>query len=59
MITAARESTVVPAAGEWTHATVLGHVSMVDAEVWTPRLEVMVSTITPEPPTFTWWAGPL
>lgn len=44
-------------AGEWSPTTVLGHVSQVDAQVWQPRVQQMVSAQAagdPEPE-FSWW----
>jgi hypothetical protein len=38
---------------EWAPATVVGHLSLVDEQVWLPRLELMVASDTA--PSFTWW----
>ena len=40
----------------WSPATVVGHLSQVDLEVWMPRLALMVEARTGSaPPSFTWW----
>lgn len=40
----------------WSPATVVGHLSQVDLEVWVPRLALMVKARTGSPPpSFTWW----
>lgn len=43
--------------GEWTPATVLGHVSEVDAQVWQARVKLMVDahSANQEEPSFAWW----
>ncbi|MEN9741120.1 MAG: hypothetical protein RIR66_76 [Actinomycetota bacterium] len=43
--------------GEWTPATVLGHVSQVDEQVWLARVKLMVDTQKAggEEPKFAWW----
>lgn len=43
--------------GQWTPATVLGHISQVDEQVWLARVQLMVDTQKaglPEPK-FAWW----
>lgn len=55
MIESARIAPVVP--GEWTPATVLGHVSEVDTQVWAARVDLMLNAAasgSPEPE-FAWW----
>jgi hypothetical protein len=53
VITAAREAGPPASAQDWPPATVVGHLSQVDQQVWLPRLEQMVSSqVVPE---FTWW----
>ena len=43
--------------GEWSPATIIGHLSQVDEQVWTNRLEVMLNAQAKgEPaPGFVWW----
>jgi hypothetical protein len=38
---------------EWPPSTVVGHLSLVDEQVWLPRLDLMVTST--EVPSFTWW----
>lgn len=55
MIESAKKAEIKP--GEWAPATVLGHVSEVDAQVWQPRVQLMVDAQLaglPEPK-FDWW----
>ncbi len=42
---------------EWTQATVLGHISQVDEQVWLARVQLMVSAQKSggEEPKFVWW----
>jgi hypothetical protein len=42
---------------EWTPATVLGHISQVDEQVWLARVQLMVDTQKSggEEPKFVWW----
>jgi hypothetical protein len=40
----------------WPAATVVGHLSQVDVEVWIPRIDLMVAARDDAaPPVFTWW----
>ena len=56
VITAAQTAAHVEASGDWPPATIVGHLSQVDIEVWLPRIDQMVSGrqagVTP---TFAWW----
>jgi len=44
-------------AGQWSPATILGHVSEVDEQVWLVRLDQMVTAhrVGEPPPTYAWW----
>lgn len=55
MIESAKKAEIKP--GEWSPATVLGHVSQVDAQVWQPRVQLMVDAqLSGQPePKFEWW----
>lgn len=55
MIQSAQSATAKP--GEWSPATVIGHVSQVDEQVWMPRIAQMVQAHKDgaEPPKFSWW----
>ena len=55
MIESAKKAKVVP--GEWTPATVLGHISQVDEQVWLARVQLMVDTQNSDgsEPQFAWW----
>jgi hypothetical protein len=57
VITAAqRPRDAAPAPGDWPVATVLGHLSMVDLEVWIPRIDAMVAARSDSTlPRFDWW----
>ncbi len=56
VITAAQTAAHAEASGDWPPATIVGHLSQVDTEVWLPRIDQMVSGrqagVTP---TFAWW----
>lgn len=55
MIQSAQSATAK--AGEWSPATVLGHVSQVDEQVWMPRIDQMVNAQLKgeSAPEFSWW----
>ena len=55
MIQSAQNAVTKP--GEWSPATVLGHVSQVDEQVWMPRIDLMVNAQLngESAPVFTWW----
>ncbi len=53
IIDAARAAEPAQDPDTWTPATVVGHLSQVDEQVWLPRLELMVSSASV--PSFTWW----
>lgn len=55
LIQAAEKAHEVP--GEWSPATILGHLSQVDSQVWLARLELMLTAQAQgEPaPGFVWW----
>ena len=59
LITAAQQATFTVQPDEWPAATILGHVSLVDTQVWLPRIEMMTAADAGggaiEPPVFTWW----
>ena len=59
VITAAQQATFTVASDEWPPATILGHLSMVDTEVWLPRINLMTSVhgtnADTMPPVFAWW----
>jgi hypothetical protein len=55
MITAAQQHSGATPAGEWTPAMILGHLSMVDAQVWIPRVDEMVACLGSAAPEFAWW----
>jgi hypothetical protein len=46
-----------PPVGEWNAATLLGHVSQVDQQVWLPRVEMMLAaqSANEAEPSFTFW----
>ena len=55
LIESAKKAPIVP--GEWTPATVLGHISQCDEQVWLARVNLMVNSQNsgqPEPE-FVWW----
>ena len=53
VIESARTSSPSTDPEEWPPATVVGHLSLVDEQVWLPRLDLMVTSS--EVPSFTWW----
>jgi len=56
VISAAQEASFRPAGQGWTPATIVGHLSMVDADVWLPRIDLMVAgRVDATPPAFGWW----
>ncbi len=56
VITAAQSATPRAHSNQWSPATIVGHLSQVDTEVWLPRIDQMVigrqAGVTP---TFAWW----
>ncbi len=57
VITAAADLPAGGAPGEWPPATIIGHLSVVDTEVWAPRIDRMVAARSAGaiPPRFAWW----
>ena len=59
IVTAAQQARPAPAGrgdGAWPVATVVGHLSQVDVEVWIPRIDLMVAArADAAPPAFGWW----
>jgi hypothetical protein len=53
VIEAARLSAPATDPDAWPAATVVGHLSQVDEQVWLPRLVLMVTS--DQAPSFTWW----
>jgi hypothetical protein len=53
VIDAARTTEPADDAESWPPATIIGHLSQVDEQVWLPRLELMVTSV--DVPAFTWW----
>ena len=55
MIESAKKAPIVP--GQWTPATVLGHIAQVDELVWTARVELMLNAQAngQAEPKFAWW----
>ena len=52
----ARPRAAGPDDDAWPVATVVGHLSQVDVEVWIPRIDLMVAArADAAPPLFTWW----
>ena len=55
VITAAQQA-VAPTGDAWPPATVVGHLSVVDVEVWLPRIDAMVEGRSAgNVPAFAWW----
>ncbi len=55
VITAAQQCAESTPTGEWTPAMIVGHLSLVDAQVWIPRIDEMVGGLTTGEPEFEWW----
>jgi hypothetical protein len=56
VITAAQAAAPHLGSDDWSPAVILGHLSTVDADVWIPRVELMVTgRVDGSPPAFTWW----
>ncbi|MCX6433144.1 MAG: DinB family protein [Actinobacteria bacterium] len=56
VISAAQEAPAEPRGDGWPAATVVGHLSQVDTEVWLPRLDQMViGRQEGMTPSFAWW----
>jgi hypothetical protein len=55
IITAAQAAPLPADPAAWSPPTVVGHLAIVDEQVWLPRLQVMASARLDGPPAFTWW----
>ena len=56
VVTAAQGASPVGSAESWSPATIVGHLSLVDVEVWIPRIDLMVQGhASGRPPVLTWW----
>jgi hypothetical protein len=55
IVTAAQACTDATPPGEWTPAMIVGHVSLVDHQVWIPRIDEMVAASGSAVPEFSWW----
>ena len=56
LITAAQTAPAPTDPSAWTPAVVVGHLSLVDAEVWLPRIDEMVAARSSGPrPRWVWW----
>jgi hypothetical protein len=55
LITAAQAAAEPMDDDAWPPATILGHVNLVDEQVWMPRIALMVEARGGPPPEFAWW----
>jgi hypothetical protein len=55
VITAAQSAPLPTDPDAWPPATVVGHLALVDEQVWIPRLELMAAADPLQPPAFVWW----